>query len=152
MRWITLALRIVLGAVFLYAAYTKLSQSWLLFAMAIDAYKVLPTWAVEVVARGLPWFELVLGLVLISGVALRYSAPVAAALLGVFFVMMLRSYGLGMGIDCGCFGLGEPISAKTLIRDGGLVAGAVALSWMAWRSARAPRITTAEAPFQAGTV
>src|SRR5882724_6365805 len=99
MRWVLLSVRIVLGVVFLYAAYTKLSQSWLLFAMAINAYRVLPTWAVELVARTLPWFELLLGVLLISGVVLRYTAAVAALLLSVFFVMMLRSYGLGMEID-----------------------------------------------------
>jgi len=142
MRWLLLSLRIVLGAVFLYAAYTKLSQSWLLFAMAINAYKVLPTWAVEVVARSLPWFELLLGLLLVGGIWLRYTASIAAALLSVFFVMMLRSYGLGMEIDCGCFGLGEPISPKTLTRDGLLLAGAFALTWFSWRpSRRLARVT-----------
>ena len=136
MRWILLSLRLVLGAVFLYAAYTKLSQSWLLFAMSINGYRVLPAWAVEVVARSLPWFELLLGLALITGFLLRYSAALAALLLSTFFVMMLRSYGLGMEIDCGCFGLGEPISPKTLTRDGALLAAAFALVWFAWGRAR----------------
>jgi len=133
MRWVLLSLRVILGAVFLYAAYTKLSQSWLLFAMSINAYKVLPAWGVELVARTLPWFELLLGLSLISGVWLRYSATITALLLSVFFVMMLRSYGLGMEIDCGCFGFGEPISPKTLARDGALLAGAIFLAWSSWR-------------------
>ena len=35
-RRVTLALRLLLGAVFIYAAYTKLRQSWLLFALSID--------------------------------------------------------------------------------------------------------------------
>jgi uncharacterized membrane protein YphA (DoxX/SURF4 family) len=133
MRWFLLTLRVLLGAVFLYAAYTKLSQSWLLFAMSINAYKVLPAWAVEVVARTLPWFELALGLALIAGVWLRYCSAIAASILTVFFVLMLRSYGLGMEIDCGCFGLGEPISPKTLIRDGALLSAAFALTWFSWR-------------------
>ncbi len=132
MRWFLLTLRVLLGAVFLYAAYTKLSQSWLLFAMSINAYKVLPAWAVEVVARTLPWFELLLGLSLIAGIWLRYSSALAASILTVFFILMLRSYGLGMEIDCGCFGLGEPISPKTLIRDGALLVGAFALAWFSW--------------------
>ncbi len=139
MRWLLFSLRIVLGAAFVYAAYTKLSQSWLLFAMSIDAYRVLPAWAVEVVARTLPWFELLLGLLLIAGIWLRYSAATAAVLLGSFFVLMLRSFGLGMGIDCGCFGLGEPISPTTLTRDGALVVGAAVLAgsaWMQWNASR----------------
>ena len=57
----TLARRLLLGAVFIYAAYTKLRQSWLLFALSIDSYQMLPEWAVLAVARTLPWFELALG-------------------------------------------------------------------------------------------
>ena len=40
-RWIALALRIVLGAVFVYAAWLKLNDSWRIFAMDIDAYQIL---------------------------------------------------------------------------------------------------------------
>ena len=36
-------------------------------------------------------------------------------------------YFRGAGIDCGCFGVGEPLSAKTLARDGALLAAAIAL-------------------------
>ena len=36
-RWLTLALRIILGGIFIYAAYSKLKDGWILFAMAIDS-------------------------------------------------------------------------------------------------------------------
>ena len=45
MRHVRLVLRLLLAAVFLYAAYTKLRQPWLLFAMSIDSYHMLPEWA-----------------------------------------------------------------------------------------------------------
>jgi uncharacterized membrane protein YphA (DoxX/SURF4 family) len=122
-----LFLRIVLGAVFIYAAYSKLRQSWLLFALSIDSYQLLPEWAVYAVARTLPLFELALGVLLIAGVALRYLSLVAAAILGLFFTVMLVSYFRGAGIDCGCFGVGEALSAKTLLRDGVLLAAAISL-------------------------
>jgi uncharacterized membrane protein YphA (DoxX/SURF4 family) len=126
---ITLALRLLLGAVFIYAAYTKLRQSWLLFALSIDSYGLLPEWAVLGVARTLPWFELGLGVMLIAGAWLRYVSIVAAAILGVFFSIMLASYTTGAGIDCGCFGVGEALSAKTIARDGVLLAMAVSLAY-----------------------
>ena len=139
MRRIALiALRIVLGAVFVYAAYTKLRQPWLVFAMSIDAYGMLPANAVLAVARTLPWCELGLGALLLTGFGLRYAAAAAAGLLGLFFTVMLIAYGRGAGIDCGCFGVGEAISPRTLARDGALAAGAVALTILA-RSGRAPR-------------
>ena len=127
-RILKLALRIVLAAVFLYAAYTKLRQPWLVFAMSIDSYQLLPEWAVLFIARTLPWLELAIGAALLIGILLRYVSLAATLLLGVFFTIMLLSYGKGMGIDCGCFGVGEPLTAKTLIRDGSLLIAAVALT------------------------
>ncbi len=132
-RWVELALRLALATVFLFAAYSKLRQPWLLFAMAIDAYGLLPQWAVMTLARTLPWCELALGILLLTGWWLRQTALVASALLVVFFAVMLRSYAKGLQIDCACFGLGEAISAKTLLRDGALVFSSVALTALAFR-------------------
>ena len=127
MRWLLLVLRIVLGGVFVYAAYTKLREPWALFAIAIDSYRLLPEWAVLVVARALPWFELVLGMLLIVGYWLRYIAAAATALLLAFFALMVRSYLAGMQIDCGCFGAGDALGPRTLLRDGSLLAASLTL-------------------------
>ena len=135
-RAVVLALRVALGAVFVYAAWTKLRQPWELFAMSIDAYKVLPYGAVLVVARTLPWAELAIGLALMAGRWLRVSTAAASLLLLGFFVLMVRTYAKGMQIDCGCFGLGDPISPRTLLRDGSLLAGYLFLTWTAFRGRR----------------
>jgi uncharacterized membrane protein YphA (DoxX/SURF4 family) len=131
-----LALRVALGAVFVYAAWAKLRQPWELFAMSIDAYKVLPYWAVVAVARTLPWAEMLLGLALMAGLWLRITAGAASLLLAVFFVLMVRTYLKGLQIDCGCFGLGDPISPRTLARDGSLLAGYLFLTWAGFRGRR----------------
>lgn len=136
---ITLTLRLVLGAVFIYAAYTKLRQSWLLFALSIDSYQLLPEWAVLALARTLPWLELALGVLLIAGRWLRVTSLVAGALLSLFFAVMVLSYVRGAGIDCGCFGVGEPLSIKTLVRDGVLLSAATVLVVLAWRPYLQPR-------------
>ena len=130
---IALVLRVLLGAVFVYAAYTKLRQSWLLFALSIDSYQLLPEWGVYAVARTLPWLELVLGILLIAGVWLRVLSVVAAGILALFFTVMVVAYFRGGGIDCGCFGVGEPLSAKTLVRDGSLLAAALTLAALSRR-------------------
>jgi uncharacterized membrane protein YphA (DoxX/SURF4 family) len=136
LRAVALALRIALGAVFVYAAWTKLREPWELFAMSIDAYKVLPYWAVLVVARTLPWAEMLIGLALMAGRWLRVSAAAASLLLLVFFGLMVRAYAKGMQIDCGCFGLGDAISTRTLARDGTLLAGSLFLTWMSFPGRR----------------
>ena len=129
-RKLAIVLRVLLGVVFLYAAYTKLRESWLIFAMSIDAYQLLPSWAVLTVARTLPWLELVLGLLLVTGRFMRYTAPALTVLLIAFYVMMLRAYHAGAGIDCGCFGVGEAVSMITLTRDGILLASALILTFL----------------------
>jgi uncharacterized membrane protein YphA (DoxX/SURF4 family) len=122
-----LALRLLLGAVFVYAAYTKLRQSWLLFALSIDSYQMLPEEAVLILARVLPWLELSVGVLLLAGWQLRSVSMTAAALLALFFAVMVFQYKRGAGIDCGCFGVGEALSMKTLARDGLLSGAAVVL-------------------------
>ena len=136
-----LLLRLGLGAVFVYAAWLKLRDPWPLFAIAIDGYQVLPTWAVELTARALPWFELLLGLLLIAGVWRRASATAATLLLVTFIALILRALVKGMQIDCGCFGSGERLSWITLLRDGALLASSLLVTVTAFRlSAR--RVTS----------
>ena len=140
-RWLLFAGRLILGAVFLYSAYTKLPfhQPWMLFAMAVNSYQILPEWAVTIVARVLPWFELGLGLFLLLGWKLRWSASVAAGLLAFFFSLMLYTFiknPRGEAISCGCFGVGEKLGPLTLARDGALLALALALAAGAYLLAR----------------
>jgi uncharacterized membrane protein YphA (DoxX/SURF4 family) len=137
---VALALRLVLGAVLVYAAYTKLRQSWLLFALSIDSYQLLPQWAVLTLARTLPWLELVLGILLASGLALRYTSVLATAMLTLFFSVMVYQYANGAGIDCGCFGVGEALSLRTLARDGALLAAGLALVFLSFRLSFRPTI------------
>ena len=132
-----LALRVFLGGAFVYAAWLKLREPWMLFAMAVDAYQLLPQWAVILVARTLPWAELLLGLLLGSGKWMRFSSAAVSALLAGFLAMMAFTYLKGMQIDCGCFGSGDPISPRTLARDSGLLAAALVLTIMSFRGGAA---------------
>jgi uncharacterized membrane protein YphA (DoxX/SURF4 family) len=128
--------RVALGAIFLYAAYSKLyfDGAWHLhdyhffFAMAIDSYKMLPLSVVEWMARILPWFELLLGALLIVGVGLRWAGSITTALLLVFMSAMTRAKILGLEINCGCFGNNEKLGTATLIRDSSLLVLALAVT------------------------
>jgi uncharacterized membrane protein YphA (DoxX/SURF4 family) len=129
--WAAVAVRVILGVVFIYAAYVKLKEPWELFALAISQYQLLPLKAVEIVARSLPWLELAIGIMLVLGRWLRVAATAAFLLLLTFFVLMIRADLMGMAINCGCFGgTDDLISWKTLLRDGSLLAGSLALT--AW--------------------
>lgn len=132
--------RVALAAVFLVAAYAKLKPqggmpwspasvniSLAMFAMQVDSYQMLPVNAVNFVAHALPPFELFLGLWLLSGIALRFSSLITTLLLGGFFSVMVRTFALGLEVSCGCFGPGEQLGTKTLLRDGALLALSLAV-------------------------
>ena len=153
LRVTEIVLRIALGAIFAYAAYTKLKDPWALFAMNIDSYKVLPMWAVQLVARTLPWAELAIGLLLIAGIFRRFATVVTSLLLLVFFSLMVRAFATGQEINCGCFGPGEAISWKTLLRDGSLLAAALFVTVRSFQRRRKPaasvETTTPEPAYRA---
>jgi uncharacterized membrane protein YphA (DoxX/SURF4 family) len=128
--------RVALGLIFLVAAYAKLhfAGEWHLrdyqffFAMAIDSYKMLPISAVQLMAQILPWFELVLGVLLIAGIGLRLIGTITSSLLLVFIGAMTRAKILGLEINCGCFGNNEKLGTATLIRDSSLLVLALAVT------------------------
>jgi uncharacterized membrane protein YphA (DoxX/SURF4 family) len=140
-RTLLLLGRLALAAIFLFAAYAKLKPqatmpwsrasvktSLSLFAMQVDSYQLLPPQMVSPAAHFLPPFELFLGLWLLSGLLLRYSSLITSLLLAAFFAVMVRTYAAGLEINCGCFGPGERLGPLTLLRDGSLLALALAVT------------------------
>jgi len=133
--------RLALAAVFLFAAYAKMrpqvSMPWSatsvetslsMFAMQVDSYQMLTPSQVIRVAHFLPPFELFLGLWLLSGVALRFSSLVTTLVLTGFFSLMVRTYALGLSINCGCFGSSEQVGPKRIIEDGSFFALSLAVT------------------------
>ena len=131
-----IVLQLVLGGILLVAALAKLTSPWMSFALSVDSYQILPDWAVLLIARFLPWFELLLGLALISGFGIRWTGALTTILLLLFFAVVVRSYRNGLTIDCGCFGPGEKLDAMTLVRDGSFVAMSILLTVFAFWPAR----------------
>jgi len=136
LRYLLIAGRVVLGAVFIYAAYTKLHYNgawhlqdyYFIFAMGIDSYKMLPLGIVEWMARILPWLELVLGAMLIIGAGVRWAGLAVTGLLVVFMIALAHAALGGLEINCGCFGTGSVSPGRELMRDAGLLALAIAVT------------------------
>jgi uncharacterized membrane protein YphA (DoxX/SURF4 family) len=137
--WLVFAGRLTLGVIFVYAAYTKLRMPWMLFGMTVDSYQMLPEWGVVLVARALPWVELLLGAMLILGVWARWAAAGASALLVVFVCAIVRAYTMDLQINCGCFGTNEPITKFTILRDAGFLAASLILTVLAFIANRRRR-------------
>ncbi|MGB6429520.1 MAG: DoxX family protein [Candidatus Acidiferrales bacterium] len=138
-RWLVLIGRLAMGAVFVYAAYTKLRNPWMLFAMSVDSYHMLSESGVELVARALPWVELVLGAMLILGLWVRWAAAGVSALLVVLVYAIVRAYSMRLEINCGCFGTNEPLTKFTIVRDSGFLAASIVLTVLAFLAHRRAR-------------
>src|SRR3979411_2606500 len=141
--------RLVLGGIFIYAGYSKaflpnhtlwplfflkfsISTNLANFALQVEAFKLLPAWVVQFVAHTLPFTEIALGLLVLSGWKLRiWGALLTAIMLGFFFVV-LRAYLLHMDINCGCFATPEPINLKKVLEDAAMSALAVLMTTFAF--------------------
>ena len=158
-RLLLLLGRLALAVTFLVAAYTKLrpqgTTAWsvpavktslLLFAMQVDSYQLLSSAQANFVAHVLPFFELFLGLWLLTGLWLRASTVATTLLLGGFFGLMVRTYAMGLEINCGCFGPGERLGPKSLLRDGTLLALSLAVTIGAFLIARRKTAVPTVAP------
>ena len=120
------AARLGLAAVFLISGVIKAIDPDATY-VAVRAYDVLPKALVELVAGVLPWFEIVLGLLLLAGIATRAVAVVSAGLLLVFVAGVTQAWARGLSIDCGCFGGGGAVAPDQttygleLLRDAGFL-------------------------------
>jgi putative oxidoreductase len=147
--------RLVLGGIFIYAGYSKVflpnTNLWPLFflkfsistnisnfAFQVEAFKLLPPWGVQFVAHTLPFTEIVLGLLLLTGWRLRIWASLLTLIMLGFFGIVLRAYLLHMDINCGCFATPEPIGPKKILEDAALSVLALLTTYFAFVEARKP--------------
>lgn len=135
-RWTSLAARLVLAVVWIYAAATKLGRP-LTSARAVQAYELFPFDVAAAIGHALPFVELVLGVLLLAGLFTRAASAVSLALLVVFMAGIASAWARGLQIDCGCFGgdgslaLGQgPQYVQELVRD---LAYAACAAWLVWR-------------------
>ena len=124
--YLVLVLRLVLAAVFLYAAFQKIGKP-LAFADEIRMYRIVDIGPpLYIMAIALPWIEFLCGLSLLTGLFMRGSALVLLGFNAVFLVAVsMRTVGImseeGIGFmsvyfDCGC-GFGETHAWKKLLED-----------------------------------
>lgn len=137
-RYATLAFRIFLAIVFLVAGGSKVVQPWV-FVHTVEGYNMLPNAIARPFGLALPWIEVLIGVYLLIGLFTRAAAAAAAVLLATFLVALSVQIARGHTGNCGCvIGLNNPIitafvggdtiSAWDLIRDGLLLAMAVAIA------------------------
>ena len=127
MRFVLALCRIVTGALFLYAAWTKLPDM-ATFAGEVANYRMLPAVAVPFVAAVVVGVEVVAGIALVIGVFARPAAIAISGLLIVFIAGLSQALVRGIDLRCGCFGGDEVATWWTVVRDVGMLLPALAVS------------------------
>lgn len=103
-RWLELLSRLVIGTIFVSASIQKAADP-AAFAVMIDNYKILSPSATMFIASTLPWLELVCGVAVILGVAVRGSSLVIGILTVGFTAAVVSGVLRGLDISCGCYTL-----------------------------------------------
>lgn len=133
---VSLAARLLVGAVLVYAGASKTSAPAEEFALVIDAYALIPPSMALPLAGLLPWLELFVGWALILGIGTKAAASAAGVMFGLFLAalgsVLLRGIPLP---NCGCFGDAMHFTPAQGLAFDSLM---LALCWAVWRGAAGP--------------
>jgi uncharacterized membrane protein YphA (DoxX/SURF4 family) len=146
-KWLPLALRLVLGGLFVWAGALKILEPDK-FAVAVANYRLVPHALVNLVAITVPWVEVVGGTMLLLGWWVRANALIMLGLTIGFFFFISSALVRGLNIECGCFGTlsGHRIGLTNLLIDAGLLSLAAGLWWLTSASPGADSPPSVEPP------
>ncbi len=128
----------ILGILFVVAGARK-AEDLADSGRAINAYQLMPFDLAKLLGALLPFVEIALGLMLIAGLAVRFTAIVVGLLLVVYMGAIASVWARGLAIDCGCFSKGGALAAGARPSYGQDIARDVALLALAGLLARYPR-------------
>ena len=125
-RYLTFAMRIGLGGVFVIAGYGKLCGIDV-FVEAVKLYDILPDSLSTAYGSTLPFVEFIVGVLLILGVFLRISAGVS--ILSTVSFVIAKSITLARGVNppCCCLPWFEMLCSQSLAIDFLMLAAALQL-------------------------
>ncbi len=110
-NYAVLAVSIAVAAVFIYAGIDKIRDP-LQFADSTAAFAILPAVFINLLALGLPPFEIACGVMLLGSRTRRVGALAVAVISVVFFTALASALLRGLTLDCGCFGVGAPSRSR----------------------------------------
>ncbi len=97
--------RVILGVLFFFSGFEKVTQPYQNFQYIIEAYELVQGDGAMLVARILPWIELVAGLFLVLGLRLKASLFAIQGMLTLFILVVLQAMLRKLDLSsCGCFG------------------------------------------------
>jgi thiol-disulfide isomerase/thioredoxin/uncharacterized membrane protein YphA (DoxX/SURF4 family) len=125
--WCLFAMRLILGGIFLVSSLSKLTDISS-FQRLVASYHILPVGLAQVYGLLIPWIELIMAVLLITGIFRRIAAAGTIVLTASFATASIFSLVSGATATCGCFGEAFPLShSQSLIINGFMLIQAVLL-------------------------
>ena len=125
-------LRYLLGGLLIFASLHKIPKP-MLFVETVKTYKLLPPYAVRPFGYGLPWIELILGILLLIGWQTKTVAVINGGLYAAFTIALIINFFRGRReLNCGCFGTKKKhkLTCLLIVRDLGLtLAASIVAAW-----------------------
>lgn len=127
--------RIILGVIFIYASYDKISHPKA-FAEVVYNYQILPDKLINLTAIFLPWIELMIGLFLIAGFWMPGTVIWSNILLVIYIGALGFNLARGLDINCGCFSTTNvsSINIEHILWDAVFLTLSIFLSFYVFRS------------------
>lgn len=136
-EWTALALRVLMGAWFVYAGGLKIFGTGLDgFVTDIENYRLVTGQAAVATAYFIPWLEIFAGLCFMTGLLPKGTWLAMLGLVLAFTVSVGSAWWRGLDISCGCLGGTEKISYWRKAIEFALYFAA--LGWIAWIEWRGP--------------
>lgn len=111
--WTLSGLRAAIGVLFAVSGYLKLMAPYENFRASIMSYEMVSAPLADLMAQGLPWLELVSGVLLAAGLWGRLTLAAVWAMNSLFIVVLGSSMARGLLVkDCGCFGKAVTLSPQ----------------------------------------
>ena len=107
-------LRLGLGAMFLYSAWSKIQDPGM-FQTMVDNYRMLPACTTAIFAVTMSMAELLVDAMFLFTKWTREAAFATGVMIAMFIVALAQAQARGLDISCGCFGESEKESNELVI-------------------------------------
>lgn len=117
-HWALFSMRMILGGVFSFSAWSKIMAPQAL-ADAIVGFEIIPESIALEAAIMLIWLELICGIFMILGLWARATVIVITGMLTLFEIGLISVVVRGIEVNCGCFGQFSEMAVgwDTIIRN-----------------------------------
>ncbi len=129
MKQITLVLRLLFGAVFIWSGIAKLKDP-ISFAESVRNFQIIGDPIAPALALFIPWVEIIAGIAVMIGKGLRGGAGILLASLIVFTAAIGVAWARGLDISCGCFGGSGAVNYPLKISQNFLL---LAMGFVVWK-------------------